>query len=730
MHVRRNILAMALVAAATLAAAVPCDARGTGGWLREWVACGPLEGAQLDKPDLGPDFAAYPGLFAAGKVWLPVETEPGGRLDIVALYPKTDIGVALFHTYFEIPADATYRLRVGSDDAVRIEIDGRVVHRNDVHRAWQADQDNVPVHLAKGWHRMLVRVVNYGGAWAMSVRLADAKDQPVDVRQQAAAPESFHRLCGLSEPSTMGERADATVFLTAEIAQFQGELATSIRRLAVMPEGYVTFAEYEGARAQGLKFLEAMAVFWREAGNDEWDFEALHEAHRGAVLASRSFSEVLAADAEKMGTAVVRAHRVWEMLGGEAATRREVAASILSMAELLAQARQLAARVETERVQVARFENDIRNWRQRDVTVRVRDAEGGLVPDADVEIVQTRHDFLFGCNLFALGRWEDAKKNALYEKRFRDLFNLAVVPTYWSVLEKFRNRDEFEPIDNALHWCQENHIQVRVHPVVWSETFPRWLEDLTPSQASSALETHVRQIVDRYRDTVEWWDVVHQPRAEMRVGPAAVDPAEPLRWAYETKPRGGLLVSGPDTAALAELARRMRGGNVKLDGVAPSAQQYEGAWPVDLIRKKLAEAAAAELPIHVSELAILGDQESEAEQAEAVRHFYTAAFAHPRVASITWWDLSDRFAWKNAPAGLLRADLSSKPAYKVLDRLINHLWRTDAAGRTDGEGQVTVRAFFGQYKITARQGKRKTTVEVHVGREGPSQFEVVLPPAK
>jgi len=52
------------------------------------------------------------------------------------------------------------------------------------------------------------------------------------------------------------------------------------------------------------------------------------------------------------------------------------------------------------------------------------------------------------------------------------------------------------------------------------------------------------------------------------------------------------------------------------------------------------------------------------------------------VASITWWDLSDRFAWQNAPAGLVRADLSPKPAYRVLDRLINHLWRTDAAGRT------------------------------------------------
>jgi endo-1,4-beta-xylanase len=112
-----------------------------------------------------------------------------------------------------------------------------------------------------------------------------------------------------------------------------------------------------------------------------------------------------------------------------------------------------------------------------------------------------------------------------------------------------------------------------------------------------------------------------------------------------------------------------------------------------------------------------------------VRHFYTAAFAYPKVESITWWDLSDRFALRNAPAGLLKADLSAKPAYKVLERLINHLWRTDAAGRTGPDGRIGVRAFFGTYRITVRQGARKATAEVHLGREGASAFEIVLPPA-
>ncbi|MCX5648225.1 MAG: hypothetical protein NTX40_03875, partial [Planctomycetota bacterium] len=58
-----------------------------------------------------------------------------------------------------------------------------------------------------------------------------------------------------------------------------------------------------------------------------------------------------------------------------------------------------------------------------------------------------------------------------------------------------------------------------------------------------------------------------------------------------------------------------------------------------------------------------------------------------------------------------------------------HLWRTDAAGRTDEEGRIAVRAFFGSYRITARADRRSRTVEVRLGRDGPAEVDVVLPAA-
>ncbi|MCX5655442.1 MAG: hypothetical protein NTY65_12420 [Planctomycetota bacterium] len=374
MHVRRHILAMVLAAASLAAGAAPCAARGTGGFLRDWVISAPFEATSLDVPALGENFAAYPGLYATGCIWLPVEAEPEGRLNLRELYPKPPAGTVLVATFFEAPAAGEYTLRIGSDDAVRVEIDGRVVHSNVVRRIWTPDQDRVKVQLAKGWHRMLVRVVNYVGDWAVSVRVADEKDQPLEVQHQATVPEPLARLCRIDEPLTIGERAETASHLSKQLAELEEELQGALARLAQAPEGYVTFAEYEGARAQGGRFFDAMAAFWREVGRDTWDVETVQEARKAAVEAARGFSEVLAEETEKMVGAMAKGHHVWEILGGDAPRRREAAAAVVRLAGLLAETRRLATRVENERVLAARFENDIRNFRQRDMALRVVDA--------------------------------------------------------------------------------------------------------------------------------------------------------------------------------------------------------------------------------------------------------------------------------------------------------------------------------------------------------------------
>ena len=43
--------------------------------------------------------------------------------------------------------------------------------------------------------------------------------------------------------------------------------------------------------------------------------------------------------------------------------------------------------------------------------------------------------------------------------------------------------------------------------------------------------------------------------------------------------------------------------------------------------------------------------------------------------------------------------MTEKPAYKVLDRLINHEWKTALETETQGDS-LSFRGFYGEYEIT------------------------------
>jgi hypothetical protein len=97
--------------------------------------------------------------------------------------------------------------------------------------------------------------------------------------------------------------------------------------------------------------------------------------------------------------------------------------------------------------------------------------------------------------------------------------------------------------------------------------------------------------------------------------------------------------------------------------------------------------------------------EGEARQVEQVVLHYKMLLAHPLVAAITWWDMSDG-AWLNAPAGLLRHDQSPKPAYDALLRLIKGEWWFSPTTRTtDDLGQFTFTGFLGDYDLMLGQDK-------------------------
>ena len=127
------------------------------------------------------------------------------------------------------------------------------------------------------------------------------------------------------------------------------------------------------------------------------------------------------------------------------------------------------------------------------------------------------------------------------------------------------------------------------------------------------------------------------------------------------------------------------------DVIGIQSHMHGGAWPTEKIWEVCERFARFGVPLHFTETTILSGKrgwevergedwpstpEGEAYQAAQVVRFYTMLFSHPAVEAITWWDFADYHAWKRAPAGLLRKDMTPKPAYHALYDLIKRKWWT------------------------------------------------------
>jgi hypothetical protein len=96
--------------------------------------------------------------------------------------------------------------------------------------------------------------------------------------------------------------------------------------------------------------------------------------------------------------------------------------------------------------------------------------------------------------------------------------------------------------------------------------------------------------------------------------------------------------------------------------------------------------------------------EGEERQRQEVGEVYRLYFSHPAVAAITWWDLSDQGSYADGelPMGLLRYDMSPKPAYDELMRLVKGEWWTTTSESVRSDGTAHFRGYYGTYRVTVR----------------------------
>jgi hypothetical protein len=161
-------------------------------FIREWNLVGPFDAGDLD--DLPtvypPETEAAPAQSYKGKngdtvKWRTFRAGESGYIRLDDLIRPNEQAIAYGLAYVHSPDDRDATLLVGSDDGVRVWINGEIVHTNPIYRAAEPDLDRVPIRLKKGWNKVLVKDLQGAGGWGFYVRIAD----PEGVLRYALKPE-------------------------------------------------------------------------------------------------------------------------------------------------------------------------------------------------------------------------------------------------------------------------------------------------------------------------------------------------------------------------------------------------------------------------------------------------------------------------------------------------------------------------------------------------------------
>jgi GH35 family endo-1,4-beta-xylanase len=271
--------------------------------------------------------------------------------------------------------------------------------------------------------------------------------------------------------------------------------------------------------------------------------------------------------------------------------------------------------------------------------------------------------------------------------------------------------------------------------------------------------------VRKFKGDIDIWDVVNEAThydrenvkkqapilteaiRKMGIGPYV---REAFRAARKANPNATLLINDyrTDPAFATKVISELVSdeGWPLYDVIGIQSHMHGGYWSPTKTWEVCERFAKFGKPLHFTETTVIsGEQgwdlrkkrkdpnfrwkstsDGEKRQAEQVAEFYRILFSHPAVEAITWWDFTDQNAWQRAPAGLVRDDMTPKPAYNQLKHLIKSRWWTTSGGTVDREGEVRFRGFLGEYEVTAQLGGRRLRGTFQLDKKTTEAIEVRL----
>ena len=164
-------------------------------FVRDWQLLGPFAstGEQAHDavypPERGPVQLdrAYDG-FGGPVKWRPYHSNED-KIDLAAFFQYREAGAAYAVSWVYSDRDQAVTLGVGSDDGIRLCVNGEKVDDVKGGRQAKPGQDVVKAHLREGWNEILAKVDNITGTWELYLEFRTADGgQPLKVFSTSSPP--------------------------------------------------------------------------------------------------------------------------------------------------------------------------------------------------------------------------------------------------------------------------------------------------------------------------------------------------------------------------------------------------------------------------------------------------------------------------------------------------------------------------------------------------------------
>ena len=404
--------------------------------------------------------------------------------------------------------------------------------------------------------------------------------------------------------------------------------------------------------------------------------------------------------------------------------------------------------------------------------ITVKDSDGNPVKDAKIAVKQKTHEFKYGANIFMLDELESDEKNELYKKYFSQAFNMATLPFYWSDLEPEKGKQRYDknspkiyrrpPTDLCMEFCEKNNIEPREHALAYERFYPDWLADADVARCKDEYERRCYEIAERYGHKIRTVEVTNEmfwPKGKT----AFYKQDDFVEFSFKTARKyfkdNRLVIN--EYAGIWNCNEDVREKYYSYieKAINNGAQIDAVGLQFHMFFKKEEELAKTEKyydpaklygtmdlysefgkPLQLTEVTIpaySNSDEDEWIQAEIIKNLYSMWFSHSNMEQIMYWNLVDGYA-AFAPqgdmtagenyyyGGLLRFDLTPKPAYHTICNLFEKVWHTEEKLCTDQNGKTKFKGFYGKYTAEVYADGKTLSAEFDFSKAGKNDFEIAL----